>query len=251
MTRDDWLNKCAGWKDTWPVYLPEHADDSQGLNIYEVLEAISTNLRDDDIVMADAGSPSYACPTNLKARVPGQFVFNPSQADMGWAVPASVGASLAAPGKNIIAVIGDGSFYSNMQEMAVIKHHDLPVRLFVLNNDGYLSIRNTQSKYYEGRVHGVDASTGLTFPPLEKVADAFGFEYHRVSNRNELMAGCNGLMHGKSPALIEIICAREQEILPAQALKVLPDGTRMQAPLHDMAPFIDQEELDREWPGSS
>lgn len=249
MTRDEWLNKCAAWKDSWPVYLPEHADDSKGLNIYEVLEAISTNLGNDDIVMADAGSPSYACPTNLKSRIPGQFVFNPSQADMGWAVPASVGASLAAPGKNIIAVVGDGSFYSNMQEMAVIKHHDLPVRLFVLNNDGYLSIRNTQSKYYEGRVHGVDASTGLTFPPLELVANAFGFEYHKVSNRNELLAGCGDLMHGKAPALIEIICAREQEILPAQALKTMPDGTRVQAPLHDMAPFMSQEELDREWPG--
>ena len=248
MQRDEWLAKCRHWKEIWPVYLLEHADDNNGLSIYEVLEAVSTNLRETDIVIADAGSPSYACPTNLKAKAAGQLIFNPSQADMGWAVPASVGVGLNAPGRSVIVIVGDGSFYSNMQEIAVIKHHKLPVRLFVLNNDGYLSIRNTQSKYYEGRVYGVDSDSGLTFPPLEKIADAFGISYHRISNRNELRASCDELMHDMSPAIVEIMCKRDQEILPAQAIKAMPDGRRSQAPLHDMTPFMSQEELDREWP---
>lgn len=251
MTRDQWIKTCNHWKTQWPVYNGKsHSKDDEGINIYEVLECISNNLTDDDIVMADAGSPSYACPTNLKAKIPGQFVFNPSQADMGWAVPASVGVALATENKHITVVVGDGSFYSNMQELAVIRHHVLPVSLFVLNNDGYLSIRNTQSKYHGNRVWGVDSDTGLTFPPLSLVAETFGFNYRMISSTQELRKNVDILMHAKWPTLVEVMCMKNQEILPAQAFKILPDGTRLQAPLHDMYPFLSDDELSREWPGS-
>jgi len=250
MINDEWVSKCQQWKKQWPVYQTEHANDSHGLDIYEVLESVNEILTDNNLVVADAGSPSYACPTALKATCSNQFIFNPSQADMGWAVPASVGVALNAKDKLTLAIIGDGSFYSNMQEIAVIKYLDLPVKLIVLNNGGYLSIKNTQTKYFEGRVYGVDQSSGLFFPSLNKVAEAFEIKYQKISNRNELKGSfsqLNDLDH-RYPEIIEVICKIDQEILPAQSFKVLPDGTRVQAPLHDMAPFLSQEELDREWP---
>jgi len=235
-------------KNKWPVYLPEHAESDTGLNIYEVLESINENLISSDIVVADAGSPSYACPTNLKARSTGQFIFNPSQADMGWALPASIGVSLNAIDRYTIAIIGDGSFYSNMQELAVIKYHGLPIRIFVLNNGGYLSIKNTQTKYFDGRIYGVNEKTGLYFADLKKIADTFEIGYEKIGNRNELKENCNIYMHTPGPAIIEVMCQVDQEILPAQSFKILEDGTRVQASLHDMHPFISDEEMKNEWP---
>lgn len=250
MPGETWAEKCQRLKEQWPVYIEEdHADDQHGLDIYQVLETISNNLDDDVLVMADAGSPSYACPTNLKAAVPGQFIFNPSQADMGWAVPASVGVALNAGTRTTAVIVGDGSFYSNMQELAVIKHHELAVVIFVLNNDGYLSIRNTQSKYHGNRVWGVDSTTGLTFPPLEMVSSTFGFAYQHIKHADSLDKKCRDLMHAKVPTLVEVACKRTQEILPAQAFKTRQDGTRLQAPLHDMYPFLSDQEISREWPG--
>lgn len=249
MNRSEWIKKCNHWKEIWPVYQEMHSDDTNGIDIYEVLETISVNLSSTDIVMADAGSPSYACPTNLKAKAPNQFVFNPSQADMGWAVPASVGVSLAAPDRSVIVVVGDGSFYSNVQELAVLKHHNLPIRLMVLNNDGYLSIRNTQRKYHGNRIWGVDSNSGLTFPSLRKIADAFDIGYEYIDSTADLRARMSDLMHVMEPGIIEIDCKKDQEILPAQAFKITSTGDRMQAPLHDMAPFMTDDEMKKEWPG--
>lgn len=248
---ESWIENCKRLKDKWPVYIEEeHAGDKGGIDIYQVLETVSRGLSDDMLVITDAGSPSYACPTNLKASTPAQFIFNPSQADMGWAIPASVGVALNAPGKNVLVIVGDGSFYSNVQELAVIRHHNLPVSVFVLNNDGYLSIRNTQRKYHNNRVWGVDSTSGLDFPALSGIAKAFGFDYEHVASQQDLEKRCDLLMRPGSPTLVEIACKRDQEILPAQSFRTDARGRKTQAPLHDMFPFLSPEEMAKEWPGS-
>lgn len=248
MKHDNWIAQCNNWKNKWPVYDPTlHDRCPNGIDIYYVLEQINLNLTIDDIIIVDAGSPSYTGPTNLKAVTSDQFVFSPSQADMGWAIPASIGVAMASTNKHIIVIVGDGSFYSNMQELAVIKHHNLPINIFVLNNDGYLSIRNTQSKYHGNRIWGVDSNSGLTFPRLSKISTAFDFDYKYISYCEDLKTDCNKLMHSNNPSIIEIMCKRQQEILPAQSFKVLPNGTKLQSPLHDMAPFLSDEELNMEW----
>lgn len=247
MTRKQWIEQCNHWKNKWPVYLPEYSDDTNGIDIYEVLETINENLTDLNIIVTDAGSPSYACPTNLKNIAPGQFIFNPSQADMGWAIPASVGVALNASNKVILVIVGDGSFYSNMQELAVINYYKLPIKIIVLNNNGYLSIKNTQTKYFNGRIYGVNSNTGLFFADLKKVADTFDFNHMKLSNRNELKDYLNKAVKSTSPEIIEIICKEDQEILPAQSFKILDDGTKVQAPLHDMAPFLPDDEINSEF----
>lgn len=248
---ETWAEKCARLKKQWPVYDASLSGTPTGdLDIYQVLEVVSQNLDDRIIVVTDAGSPSYACPTNLKASTSGQFIFNPSQADMGWAVPASVGVALNAEGRHVVVIVGDGSFYSNVQELAVIAYHQLPVSIFVLNNDGYLSIRNTQKKYHNNRIWGVDSGSGLAFPPLRGVASAFGLDFSHVPDSATLLSECYRLMRPQRPTLVEIMCLRDQEILPAQAFRINEQGNKYQAPLHDMAPFLAKEELSREWPGS-
>lgn len=240
MTRQQWIEKCQAWKAKWPVITDEYFDDTDGrINLYTVLDAVNKHSHADDILMGDAGSISYAGPVALNAKTDQRFIFSPAQADMGWALPAAIGVSLASD-QQVISIIGDGSFMSNIQELAVVKQHDLNIKFVILNNNGYLSIKNTQTKYFQGRVFGTSSETGLWFPGFDKVADTFGLAYTSINSIKDLDQIAI-LLNSPGPMIIDCHCKLEQEILPAQALK---DGK--QAGLHDMTPFLSDEELARE-----
>jgi len=238
--REEWYTKCHEWKNKWPVTQPEYFDDTDGrLNIYAVLDSISKHSLSTDILMGDAGSISYAGPVALRAKENQRLIFSPAQADMGWALPASIGVALASK-QQVIAITGDGSFMSNIQELAVVKLHNLNIKFIVLNNDGYLSIKNTQTKYFNGRVFGTSGETGLYFPKFKAIADAFELGYEQITTREGLLS-FQHLFEKEGPMIIDCLCKLDQEILPAQALK---DGK--QAGLHDMFPFLSDEELKAE-----
>jgi acetolactate synthase-1/2/3 large subunit len=189
--------------------------------------------------MADAGSASYTAPVALKAKDGQRFIFSPAQGDLGWAVPAAIGVSLAS-NKQVISLNGDGSFMSNIQELAVIRKHNLNIKLVILNNDGYLSIKNTQTKYYEGRVYGTNEDTGLWFPDFILIAATFGLQYASMSLADDLHK-FKEILSTPGPYIIDCKCKPQQEILPAQALK-----NGKQAGLHDLYPFLSEEELNKE-----
>jgi acetolactate synthase I/II/III large subunit len=241
MNRKEWIKKCGEWKDKWPVMQPEYRADNQSykLNIYAVLDAVNKHSQPEDVLMGDAGSISYAGPVALNAKEGQRFVFSPAQADMGWALPAAIGVSLAS-NQPVISIIGDGSFMSNIQELAVVKQHDLNVKFVILNNNGYLSIKNTQTKYFQGRVHGTSSETGLWFPSFKNIAVAFGIDYHDARLASDLDKFGEWFSQS-GPAIIDCQCLADQEILPAQALK-----NGKQAGLHDMTPFLSDEELAQE-----
>ncbi len=242
MNKQQWLSKCIEWKQKWPVMQDEYRanDKDSKVNLYAVLDAINQYSTSADILMGDAGSISYAGPVALNAKEGQRFIFSPAQADMGWALPASIGVSMSS-GQPVISIIGDGSFMSNIQELAVAKQHNLDIKFVILNNDGYLSIKNTQSRFYEGRVHGTSSETGLWFPNFEDIARAFGLHYFRVRKAKDFKT--MGLLLGSKgpPTIIDCFCLKDQQILPAQTYR---DGR--QAGLHDMAPLLDEEELRNE-----
>lgn len=241
MNRQEWVNKCGEWKAKWPVMQDEYrpkAGDTE-LNIYAVLDAINRYSRAEDILMGDAGSISYAGPVALNAKQGQRFIFSPAQADMGWALPAAIGVAIAS-GQPVISIIGDGSFMCNIQELAVARQHDLNIKFVILNNDGYLSIKNTQSKYFQGRVYGTSAETGLWFPKFKDVAHTFGMNYELVQTAEDL-ENFSRIFSAPGPCIVDCICLADQEILPAQALK-----NGKQAGLHDMTPFLSDEELAKE-----
>ena len=245
----EWIAKCNQWKEKWPVMQKEYEADNTdtSLNLYAVLDAVNKHSGRDDILMGDAGSISYAGPVALNPKYDQRLIFSPAQADMGWAVPASIGVAMAS-NKNVIAITGDGSFMSNVQELSVIRHHCLNIKIIILNNRGYLSIKNTQQKYFENRVYGTSDKTGLEFPDYAKLADSFSIPYYLIKNKGDYN---NGIFYGldrfesilaiEGPVLINCICLDNQEILPSQALK-----NGKQAGLHDMTPFLSDEELKNE-----
>jgi acetolactate synthase-1/2/3 large subunit len=235
MTKQEWLDKCSHWKQKWSQreYLP----DDNGLDIYAVLDAISKNSPDDAVIMCDAGTAYYVVPQAYKFKGTQRLVMSQSQGDMGWALPASIGVAKAGA-KHVICIVGDGSFMSNMQELAVIREHNLPIKIVVLNNSGYLSIKNTQTKFYEGRVHGVNAKTGVWFPKILNLAVAFDLGYVEIWDMESLAINLNLSTSSFGPVLFNFICTPDQQVLPSQSFK---DGK--QAPLHDMIPFLSDEEL--------
>jgi len=237
---NSWADKCLHWKEKWPIYNPDvHRSDVGGLNLYEIVESINRHMKPKDCFVVDAGQPCYILSTNGKFTKYTRYMAQAAQGDMGYAIPASVGVHFADPSLNIVLVIGEGSFHTNMQELAVIKQHNIPVKIFVINNDGYMSIKQTQNKMFGGRQHGVSSSTGVYFADIAKVADAFGIGYWKISNNTELDQCMESALHNEYPTIVEFISQDTLDVLPAQAMK--PDGS--QGTLHDMAPFMSAEEL--------
>ena len=236
MTREEWIAKCNHWKQKWPVMQPEYLDDSKGVNIYAVLHYISEYSPDDAVIMCDAGSAFYMVPQAYKFKGTQRLVMSQSQGDMGWALPAAIGVAKAGA-KNVICIVGDGSFMSNMQELAVIQEHKLPIKIIILNNRGYLSIKNTQEKFY-GNVHGVDSKTGLWFPDFIDIADSFYINAIKICGNGAIQKHMPQVFNTTTPYIMDVLCVQKQQILPSQSFK---DGK--QAPLHDMIPFLSDEEL--------
>jgi acetolactate synthase-1/2/3 large subunit len=168
-----------------------------------------------------------------------RLVMSQSQGDMGWALPAAIGVAKAGA-KQVICIVGDGSFMSNVQELATIREHDLPIKIIILNNKGYLSIKNTQSKFY-GNVHGVDSDTGVWFPDFLDLADVFHINAVKVWGNAVMHKYMPQVFETVTPYIMDVLCLQSQQILPSQSFK---DGK--QAPLHDMVPFLSDEEMKQE-----
>lgn len=240
---NQWSEKCLYWKEKWPIYdATIHRSDVGGVNLYEIVESINRNMKEKDCFVVDAGQPCYILSTNGKFKKDCRYMAQAAQGDMGYAIPASVGIYYANPSLNPILVIGEGSFYTNVQELAVIREHHIPVKIFVINNDGYMSIKQTQNKLFNGRQWGVSKSTGVYFADIDKIASAFEIPYVRISTNNELDEQMPNIMHTATPIIVEFMSQDTLDVLPAQAIK--PDGT--QGGLHDMSPFLSQDILEHE-----
>lgn len=238
-----WGEKCLHWKNKWPIYNHEiHRSDCDGLNLYEIVESLNRNMQSSDIVVADAGQPCYICSTNLKLKRGQKYMVQAAQGDMGYAIPAVVGVHFAAPESNIIACIGEGSFHTNMQELAVIRKNNIPVKIFVINNDGYMSLKQTQTKFFGGNLYGVNSNTGIYFADLSKIANAFEMDYIKIQNNQELDEKMSEILRLKNPVIVEFISKHTLDVLPAQAIK----SNGVQGGLHDMSPFLSEEELKAE-----
>jgi acetolactate synthase-1/2/3 large subunit len=172
-----------------------------------------------------------------------RYITSGGQAEMGYTLPATIGVCFARNGAEVLGITGDGSLQMNVQELATVRHHRLPIKLFVWNNDGYLSIRATQQRFFEGRLIGTDNTSGLSFPDLEKIAAAYGIGYRRIAGTSDLDAGLRAVLATPGPVLCEVMCLRDQEIVPTVASERQPDGTMISRPLEDMYPFLDRDEL--------
>jgi acetolactate synthase-1/2/3 large subunit len=157
-------------------------------------------------------------------------------------VPGVVGACLANRRRRTICVDGDGGLQLNIQELETVRRLQLPIKLFVMNNDGYASIRTSQSRYF-GRLAGADPTSGVTLPPLAKVAEAYGLPYARIETDRGLAGRVRELLDSPGPLVIEVMMPREEPRAPSLSSMRKPDGSMVSKPLEDLWPFLPREEF--------
>ena len=238
---EDWQKKCLGWREQWPIISPVKSD-KEGIDLYDFMGKLNTHKPDQSVVISDAGSAYYVCSQATGIKGSNRYLTSSAQAEMGFTVPACIGAAFAGS-PCVIGITGDGSVQMNIQELQTIQHHQLPIKLFVWNNDGYLSIRTTQKKFFEGREIGTDSKSGVSFPDLSRIAHAYDIDYARISDYDSLTPALETVFSFDGPMIIEVMCQREQEVVPSLMGKKNEDGTISAKPLEDMYPFLSREEF--------
>jgi acetolactate synthase-1/2/3 large subunit len=166
---------------------------------------------------------------------------NSGCAAMGYDLPAAIGAAVADPQRRIVCLAGDGSIQMNVQELQTVVHNRLPIKIFVLNNDGYLSMRSTQGSFF-GRLVGEGPKSGISFPSMTKIGSAYGFKT-LVANGAGFAQAIDQALDEDGPILCEVLLDPEQQFEPKLSSRQLPDGRMVSSPLEDLYPFLSREEL--------
>jgi acetolactate synthase-1/2/3 large subunit len=239
-----WLEWCKERLRRFPVVLLRYWRLPERVNPYCFMDRLFAHLGEDEIVACGDGT---ACVTAFQAASVkhGQRLFhNSGCAAMGYDLPAAVGAAIAFPNHNrVICLAGDGSIMMNLQELQTIAGRKLPVKVFVLNNAGYHSIRQTQSNFFPDNIVGCGTDSGLSFPDFSKVARAFDLPFQRCGCHADLDSAIRTTLAGPGPAMCEVVLDLEQAFAPKLSSRKLEDGRMISAPLEDMAPFLSREEL--------
>jgi acetolactate synthase-1/2/3 large subunit len=227
----------------YPVVLPEYSAVSSPINPYCFAATLFDALEEDDIIVSGDGT---ACVTVFQAAdlKRGQRLYtNSGCASMGYDLPAAIGAWYASGARRIICLAGDGSIMMNLQELQTIAGLGLPVKIFVLNNDGYHSIRQTQQNYFADNIVGCGPDSGLTFPDFPRLAAGFGLSAASAGSHEQLPDAIASALAHDGPFLCEVILDKAQGFAPKLASRRLEDGSMVSSELEDMAPFLTREEL--------
>jgi acetolactate synthase-1/2/3 large subunit len=238
-----WLEWIGARRRRYPVVLPEYRAKGEPVNPYVFMEALFGALPAGSTVVSGDGTASVTSFQAAKLGRGTRLFHNSGSAPMGFDLPAAVGAAIATAGKPVVCLAGDGSMQMNLQELQTIATHALPVKLFVLNNKGYHSIRQTQQNYFPDNVVGCGTESGLGFPDTAKLAAVWGFPFTSVSRHDDLTRAISATMAAPGPAVCEVVLDLEQVFAPKLASRRLPDGRMVSSPLEDLAPFLPREEL--------
>jgi acetolactate synthase-1/2/3 large subunit len=241
--KTDWLSWCRERKDKYPVVLQSYWERTDAVNPYCFVEALTEQLEEGQITVAANGTACVATFQAAKIKAGQRLYTNSGSASMGYDLPAAIGACFGSGRKKVVCIAGDGSIQMNLQELATIRHYQLPIKTFVLNNNGYHSIRQTQGNFFGTPYVGVGEGSGLFFPSLEKIADVYEMQYVRVETHDDLMTGLAYALSGQKPTLCEVLITIEQPFAPKMSSKRLADGRMVSKPLEDLAPFLEREEL--------
>lgn len=243
-----WLTTCQGWKRDYPVVLKRHLEDGTDTeaNVYAFAYEMSDRLNEGQIVVVGNGSANVVCGHANIMKKGQRFISNSGIASMGYGLPAAIGASVADPSQDVILVTGDGSVQMNIQELQTVVGRQLPIKIFIINNGGYHSIRQTQKNFFGEPLIGIGVDSGdLTFPSMEKLAWAYGFPYVSIHNNKEIGEKVEETLAIDGPVICEVYVTLDQNFEPKSAAKKLPDGTMVSPPLEDLSPFLPEEEMDR------
>jgi acetolactate synthase-1/2/3 large subunit len=243
---ESWIEKTKQWLLKYPVCLPEYWATKEAVNPYCFIDCLFTKLDSNDIVVCADGTACVTAFQGAKIQKGQRLFHNSGCASMGYDLPAAIGAyfgRIENTTDRIICIAGDGSIMMNLQELETISGNNLNIKIFLLNNKGYHSIRQTQQSFFNDNIVGCGLESGLTFPNFKKIANAFNFKYISISNHSELDKSIEYTLSENGPTFCEIFIDMKQQFSPKLSSRKLEDGSMVTATLEDMSPFLDRDEF--------
>jgi acetolactate synthase-1/2/3 large subunit len=238
---EKWLDHAHRWKEKYPVVQPRQRVAGPPLNPYDFIERLFEMLGPEDAVVCGNATACIVPYQTGKLKKGERLISNSGSASMGYDLPAAIGVSIAKGGRTI-CIAGDGSLQMNVQELQTLVGYKLPVKLFVLNNGGYLSMRQTQTGFFQGRKIGESPESGVTFPKMKRIGEAYGIPSFSITNIADLDIVRREL-ETDGPTLFDVALDPSQEFEPRLRSRILPDGKILTPNLEDMYPFLTPEEL--------
>lgn len=246
---DDWNETCERWKKEYPAVLPRQWEENgETANVYAFVRYLSSQLPENSLTAVSNGA---CCVVGNQAYViqkGSRMANNSAIASMGYGLPAAIGTCIGGGRKTTICLEGDGSIMMNLQELQTVLTNKLPIKLFLINNSGYHSIRLTQNNLFHDHCKvGIGEESGdLSFPDFEKIAEAFGYPYYSAHSNAEMKQAVDTVLKTDGPVFCEIFTDTKQVWEPKSSTKRLEDGTLVSPPLEDLAPFLPREELKKQ-----
>lgn len=238
----NWLKWCRNVNEKYPAALPAYFSKQKPLNPYAFIQRFSGCLSEGDKVICGNGSACVITFQAMRIKKEQRLFTNSGCAAMGYGFPAAVGCAVAERGGRVICLDGDGSFQMNIQELQTVVYNKLNLKIFVINNNGYHSIRQTQTNLFEPPLVGVCDGNGLSFPDMEKIAYAYSIPYVKIDVLADIPGRMRKVLDTEGPVLCEVVVDPEQNFEPKLSSKVLPDGRIVSPEIDDMYPFLPREE---------
>ena len=238
----EWKNKCDYYRNEYPIINDDYKDDKY-VNSYSFVNTLTQQLSDDEIIVTDMGTGLLSGHQAGHLKENQTMFTSQGLGEMGVGLPYAIGAAFAEPNKQITCLNCDGGIMMNLQELQTIVQHNLPVKIFIFNNDGYLMIKHTQKLFFNGRYNSVDSSTGVLLPIFERIAYGFKIPYARIDKIEDLDT-IN--LDYKGPAIIEVFMDPEQNFIPKVKGVILEDESIFAPPLEEMSPLLPFETIQKE-----
>ena len=243
----EWIAKCKDWMRRYPVVNDSQRLQKDRFNAYAVIEMLSEHCKEGTVCVSGNGTACVVGGQAFITKEGTRFIENSGMASMGWDLPAAIGACFALEKKDVLLLTGDGSIQMNLQELQTIVHHRLPIKTVIINNDGYHSIRQSQSNFFRDRPMvgvGPDSDNDLSFPDMEKISWAYGIPFRRIQTNDEFRSFLDSEYDSlRGPAIVEVMVDTRQWFEPKAGSMKLKDGSMVSAPLEDLKPYLDREEL--------
>lgn len=242
----NWLNFCKSLKNKFSF--ENYKEQKQKPNIiepYRFVYTLTKCLKEKDIFVMSNGSACVCAFQTAVVKKNQRFILNSGNASMGYALPASIGASLSSKNRNVVCLEGDGSIMMNIQELETIKYNKLPIKIFIINNNGYSSIRQTQKNFFNGKMTGSGIDSGVSVPDFVKIGKAFGLKTKRIKNPRTMEREIKEVLCSKVAVICDVIVEQDYTFLPKLLSKKMSDGTIVSPSLENMYPFLKRKEFEQ------
>jgi acetolactate synthase-1/2/3 large subunit len=240
---EEWQKAISEWNRRYPLITEELSTVRTGVSTYVLVDRLSSSLEPGDVIVeGSSGVHSEIFFMAFDVKKNQRIIADGSFGSMGYGLPAAIGACVAAGRQRTILVDGDGSLQPQLQELETLRRENLPIKIFVVNNDGYSSIRVSQNRYFN-RLVGADARSGLTIPSFDKIAAAYGLRYAKIDNQDNLTTTLASVLAGGDPVICEVVVPSEEDRVPRLANMQKQDGTMVSKPLEDLFPFLPRDEF--------